>query len=64
MTAPVAAGATSCPIRPTSYFLAQDFAMRNGDLIYFANAKTNTVSKLFGLIGQLVAPAATGAVIH
>jgi polysaccharide export outer membrane protein len=51
-------------LQPTSYFLAQDFAMRNGDLIYFANAKTNTVSKLFGLIGQLVAPAATGAVIH
>ncbi len=44
-------------MQPVSYFYAQQFAMRDQDLLYIANAKTNRLSKLFNLIGSLVSPA-------
>ena len=46
-------------MQPASYFYAQQFAMRDQDLLYIANAKTNRLSKLFSLIGSLVSPAGT-----
>jgi polysaccharide export outer membrane protein len=44
-------------MQPASYFYAQQFAMRDQDLLYIANAKTNRLAKLFNLIGSLVSPA-------
>lgn len=43
-------------MRPESYFLAQRFAMRSGDVIYFANARSNQASKLVTIINQLFSP--------
>jgi len=40
-----------------SYFLAQQFPMRDKDLIYIANARTDQLGKFLGLIGQLFGPA-------
>jgi polysaccharide export outer membrane protein len=40
-----------------SYFLAQHFPMRDKDLIYIANARTDRLDKFFGLIGTLFTPA-------
>jgi polysaccharide export outer membrane protein len=42
-----------------SYFALQKFEMRDGDLIYIANARTNALQKFLGLIGQAFGPAAT-----
>lgn len=59
---PVAGGAPAPVIyrlnmmRPESYFLAQHFAMRNGDVIYIANARSNQASKLVQIINQLFSP--------
>jgi polysaccharide export outer membrane protein len=44
-------------LNTNSYFLAQHFPMRNKDVIYVANARTNQVGKFFGLISALFAPA-------
>jgi polysaccharide export outer membrane protein len=46
-----------------SYFLAQQFPVRNEDILYIANSPSTPTQKLFGLIGSLVAPAATGAIV-
>ncbi|WP_168847137.1 polysaccharide biosynthesis/export family protein [Sphingomonas sp. S2M10] len=43
-------------LRPESYFLSQRFAMRNGDVIYIANARSNQASKLVQIINQLFSP--------
>jgi polysaccharide export outer membrane protein len=46
-------------MQPASYFVAQEFNMHNQDLLYIANAKTDKIGKLFGLIAALVSPAST-----
>ena len=42
-----------------TYFLAQRFAMRDKDVLYFGNAAANQPSKLFQLISQLFTPLMT-----
>ena len=42
-----------------SYFLAQRFAMRDKDVLYFGNAAANQPSKLVHLISQLFSPILT-----
>ena len=42
-----------------SYFLAQRFAMRDKDVLYFGNAAANQPSKLIQLISQLFSPILT-----
>jgi polysaccharide export outer membrane protein len=43
-------------LNPASYFLSQRFAMRDKDVIYIANARSNQPTKLVGIINQLFAP--------
>ncbi len=43
-------------MRPESYFISQHFAMRNGDVIYIANARSNQAAKLVQIINQLFSP--------
>lgn len=50
-------------MNPTSYFLAQRFAMKDKDLVYIANAKTNKFYKFFNLISMIIGPAITGIVV-
>ncbi len=47
-------------LNPTSYFLAQKFELRDKDLVYFANARTDRLGKFLGLIGGLFSPIFTG----
>ena len=42
-----------------TYFLAQQFALRDGDILYFANAEANQPGKLIQLVSQLFAPIVT-----
>ena len=42
-----------------SYFLAQKFALHDGDVLYFGNALANQPSKLVQLISQLFSPIIT-----
>ena len=42
--------------KPSSYFLAQRFAMRDKDVIYIANAKINQTRKLVELFNLLFTP--------
>jgi polysaccharide biosynthesis/export protein len=46
-----------------SYFLAQQFTVRDKDIIYVANASANTIQKFFQLLGTLTNPIVTGFVI-
>jgi polysaccharide export outer membrane protein len=46
-------------MNPNSYFLAQKLPMKNKDLIYIANAKTNKFYKFNQLIGTLVGEGVT-----
>lgn len=48
-------------MNPANYFLAQDFPMRNHDLIYIANAKINNFNKFFNLLSTIVSPGITAA---
>ena len=50
-------------MNPTSYFLAQRFAMKDKDLVYIANAKTNKFYKFFNLISLIIGPAITGIAV-
>ncbi|TGX48698.1 polysaccharide export protein [Sphingomonas gei] len=43
-------------LRPESYFVSQRFTMRNGDVIYIANARSNQATKLVQIINQLFSP--------
>ncbi|MCY1169516.1 polysaccharide biosynthesis/export family protein [Sphingomonas echinoides] len=43
-------------LQPESYFVFQHFAMRNGDVIYMANARSNQATKLVQIINQLFSP--------
>ncbi|WP_369974052.1 polysaccharide biosynthesis/export family protein [Novosphingobium sp. GV055] len=51
-------------MNPGSFFLAQNFAMRDKDVLYFGNARANQPSKVVQLISQLFSPvvAVTSAV--
>lgn len=46
-------------MRTGSYFLAQQFAMRDKDVLYFGNARANQPSKLIQLVSQLFSPILT-----
>lgn len=50
-------------MNPTSYFVAQKFAMKDKDLVYIANAKTNKFYKFFNLISMIIGPAITGIAV-
>jgi polysaccharide export outer membrane protein len=50
-------------MRPASYFLAQNFLMRDKDVLYVANAASNRPTKLVQIINQLVSPAVTARVL-
>lgn len=42
-----------------AYFLAQSFDMKDGDVLYFGNARANQPSKLIQLVSQLFSPILT-----
>ncbi|NPD68338.1 polysaccharide export protein [Lichenicola cladoniae] len=70
MGLPVRPGVALAPVvykldmmNPTSYFVAQKFAMKDKDLVYIANAKTNKFYKFFNLISMIVGPAITGLAV-
>ena len=44
-------------LNPSSYFLTTRVPIRDQDVLLIANARTDQINKLFGLIGQLVSPA-------
>jgi polysaccharide export outer membrane protein len=44
-------------LQPDAYFIAQKFAMRDKDVILFANSSTNALQKALGLLSQLFSPA-------
>lgn len=48
---------------PQGYFVAQEVSMRDKDLIYVANARSNQATKFIALVGQLIAPAVTARAI-
>ncbi len=50
-------------MKPESYIIAQNFPMRDKDLIYIANSASNPVSKFVGILNQLFAPLLTARVI-
>ena len=50
-------------MNPQSYFLAQRFAIRNGDVLYFSNSSANAAAKFINLLNQLVSPAVTARVL-
>lgn len=43
-------------LKPSSYLLAQRFAMRDKDVIYFANSAANQPTKVVSIINQLFSP--------
>lgn len=43
-------------MEPSSYFLAQRFAMRDKDVLYVSNAAINRTAKFVGIINQLFSP--------
>ncbi|MBU3077155.1 polysaccharide biosynthesis/export family protein [Sphingomonas quercus] len=49
-------------MKPSSYFLAQRFAMRDKDVIYVANASANSAAKLVQIINLLFSPVTAAAV--
>lgn len=50
-------------MNPGSYFLSQQIALRDKDLIYFSNAASGPPSKLIGIINQLFGPFVTARAI-
>ncbi|ATP17595.1 polysaccharide biosynthesis/export family protein [Sphingobium yanoikuyae] len=46
-------------MKPATYFLAQQVAMQDKDLIYFANSVSGPPTKLIGIINQLFGPFVT-----
>ncbi|KKC24477.1 polysaccharide biosynthesis/export family protein [Sphingomonas sp. SRS2] len=50
-------------MKPESYIIAQNFPMRDKDLIYIANSAANPVSKFVGILNQLFAPLLTARVL-
>lgn len=50
-------------LRPASYFLAQNFVMRDKDVVYIANARSNRLAKLVAILNQLISPIVTAKVL-
>lgn len=50
-------------MNPESYIIAQNFPMRDKDLIYVANSAANPVSKFVSILNQLFAPLLTARVL-
>lgn len=50
-------------MRPASYFLAQNFTMRDKDVLYIANAAANRPSKLVAIVNQLFSPVVTARLL-
>ncbi|WP_253717678.1 polysaccharide biosynthesis/export family protein [Sphingomonas sp. AP4-R1] len=50
-------------MRPASYFLAQNFMMRDKDVLYMANAAANRPSKLVNIVNQLFSPLVTAKIL-
>ena len=50
-------------MKPESYIIAQNFPMRDKDLIYIANAQANVVSKFVAILNQLFTPLLTAKVL-
>ena len=46
---------------PKGFFYANNFAVRDRDLIYYAPAGSNKVMKFMGLVNTFLAPAISGA---
>ena len=46
-------------MKTQTFFLAQQFALRDGDILYFGNAESNQPRKLIQTISQLFAPVVT-----
>jgi polysaccharide export outer membrane protein len=52
-------GAPSTINDAAGYFIAQRFVMRDKDLIYIANARTNSLSKALSILSSVVTPIVT-----
>lgn len=50
-------------MQPESYIIAQNFPMRDKDLIYIANSASNPVSKFVAILNQLFAPLLTAKIL-
>lgn len=50
-------------MKPESYIIAQNFPMRDKDLIYIANSAANPVSKFVAILNQLFAPLLTAKIL-
>lgn len=50
-------------LKSESIFLAKDFRVFDKDVIFVANAKSNSVSKLLALLNQFLGPAVTFKVL-
>ncbi|MES2684959.1 MAG: polysaccharide biosynthesis/export family protein [Pseudomonadota bacterium] len=48
----------------SSYFIAQQFAMRDRDIVYVSSAATNELQKFLELVGLVTQPVIQGAVIR
>ncbi|WP_059413231.1 polysaccharide biosynthesis/export family protein [Cupriavidus basilensis] len=47
-------------MKPASYFLAQRFAMRDKDVVFIANAESNSITKFVSILNLLFSPVYTG----
>lgn len=50
--------------RINSYFLGSNFVMRDGDVIYIADAAANDLQKFLQLLGLVTQPVVEGVVLH
>lgn len=48
---------------PTAYFMAQQFRMEDGDLIYITNSPVAELQRFVGIISQTILPAATAITV-
>ena len=51
-------------MKPSSYFLAQRFAMRDKDVIYVANAQVNATAKIVQIVNLLFSPITAAATTY
>lgn len=47
----------------TAYFFAQRFVVANNDIVYVANAQSNSIQKFFQLLSTLTGPIITGFIV-
>jgi polysaccharide export outer membrane protein len=50
--------------KASGYFLAQSFAMRDGDMLFVSSAPANELQKFLTLLGLITQPAIEGAVLN